>query len=696
MANKALLIANWAYADPERTLEALKGPEHNLGLLAKALSNESYGLFTPDNVHVERNLAATGIGKAMWDFTAHSVPDDHLLIYYTGHGVRLSTGELGLCGVDAERSSIEPLSFNSQQLRTWLNATRARSKVVVLDCCYAGAFLGGGSVDVDVLDRSFGEGIGVLVSGGMEPVPDSAADGPTPFTEALISVLLDPKIDASRYLFIEDAFAALQNRRPRLMPAPRYSPGPTGSLPLARRPVSDDSDDELPGWLDFDFDTVELQLSESELQVTIDGCAVSHHGLDLTRQMTLRRLPQLIDAVVRSSEQDEVRDRVIRKAWDCVGTSLFEALPVEARERICAVQAGPGRQVFRLRVGCSGGDRAQLNQLFPWEYLLAAQENQDDLVRPLGMREHVVVERVYGGSGPGRDSARATSAPVAGIRPRATATAERAFVTADRAFATAERAGLTEGSAERTESSGPAGALSMATVGLVNGLPGQHRGLGLRFAQEVKAMRRASLMYELGNTGNRADWPSFRDTLAQNPHHLVLALPVRRRDGEVRLGFDGMPDWRSLSELVNTLRSVDSLRTLSLITVAAEPGRDTYRGVAAAAQHFAYRLAKPVIYSCHRTEYCSAVAAFNKNELQTFPGLLIGALAHGKPLDRAFCYARNRSMLHVDEPMLAAFGVPGYYVERSAVERPAVERGGAERGAADQIRRWDSSPEAYT
>ena len=188
-------------------------------------------------------------------------------------------------------------------------------------------------------------------------------------------------------------------------------------------------------------------------------------------------------------------------------------------------------------------------------------------------------------------------------------------------------------------------------------------------------MKRASLMYELGNTGNRADWPSFRDTLAQNPHHLVLALPVRRRDGEVRLGFDGMPDWRSLSELVNTLRSVDSLRTLSLITVAAEPGRDTYRGVAAAAQHFAYRLAKPVIYSCHRTEYCAAVAAFNKNELQTFPGLLIGALAHGKPLDRAFCYARNRSMLHVDEPMLAAFGVPGYYVERSTAERSAVERG---------------------
>ena len=165
--------------------------------------------------------------------------------------------------------------------------------------------------------------------------------------------------------------------------------------------------------------------------------------------MTLRRLPQLIDAVVRSSEQDEVRDRVIRKAWDCVGTSLFEALPVEARERICAVQAGPGRQVFRLRVGCAGGDRAQLNQLFPWEYLLATQENQDDLVRPLGMREHVVVERVYGGSGSGREPARATSATVAGIRPRATAMGERVMATAERIGLTAayaERIGLTAGS----------------------------------------------------------------------------------------------------------------------------------------------------------------------------------------------------------------------------------------------------------
>jgi hypothetical protein len=666
MANKALLIANWAYADPERTLEALKGPEHNLSRLARALSDESYGLFPPENVRVERNLSMTGIGKAMWDFTAHSVPDDHLLIYYTGHGVRLSTGELGLCGVDAERSSIEPLSFNSQQLRTWLTGTRARSKVVVLDCCYAGAFLGG-SVDTELLDRSFGEGIGVLVSGGMEPVPDAAEDSPTPFTDALISVLLDPEVDASRYLFIEDVFTALQNRRPRLIPAPRYSPGPTGSLPLARRPMPDDADDELPSWVDFEFDTVELVLTESDLQVEVDGSTISHHGLDRTRQMTLRRLPQLIDAVVRSSEQDDIRDRVVRKAWDCVGTSLFEALPAEARERICMAQAGPGQQVFRLRIGCAGADPSQVHQLFPWEYLLASQDNQDDPVRPLGMREHVVVERTYGDCN-ARESGRTPPAGLTGPRPRAVAGdrigADRIGALTDRMVAGQRADRRTDPSAERNRS------MSIVTVGLVNGLPAPYRGLGVRLAQEVKGMKRASLMYELGNVGNRADWPSFRDTLLQNPHHLVLALPVRRREGEVRLGFDGAPDWRSLNELLTTLRAVESLRTLTLLTVAAPPGRDTYRGIAVAAQYFAYKLEKPVIYSCHRTEYCSAVEAFSKNELQTFPGLLIGALAHDKPLDRAFCYARNRSMLHIDEPMLAAFGVPGYYAARSGSERP--------------------------
>lgn len=669
MANKALLIANWAYADPERTLEALKGPEHNLGLLAKALTDEAYGLFEPANIRLESNLAMADIRTAMWDFTHHAVPEDHLLIYYTGHGVRLPQGKLGLCGVDAGRDNLEPRSFNSVELRGWLNETRARSKVVVLDCCYAGAFLGG-AVDEDVLDSAFGDGIGVLVSGGMEPVPDSLTAGPTPFTDALISVLLDPDIAATRYLFIENAYAALQNRQPRLIPEPRFSPGPRGQMPLARRPVPDDSDDELPGWTDVDFDTVELQLAESDLQVTINGSAISHHGLDRTRQMMLRRLPQLIDAVVRDCEQDEVRDRVVRKAWDCVGTSLFEALPAEAREWICAVQAGPGRQVFRLRVGCAGTERAQPHQLFPWEYLLAAQGHQDDPLRPLGMREHVVVERVYGGTG--REPGRVSSAPAGGTLPRVTAMSERL---AEPASVTAERSARRAAAAEEH-----AGSLSIASVGLVNGLSA-HRSLGLRLAQEVKAMKRASLMYELGNASSRADWPSFRDTLAQNPHHLVLALPIRRRDGEVRLGFDGMPDWRSLSEVLTTLRAVDSLRTLILITVAAQPGRDTYRGIAVAAQYFAHKLEKPVIYGCHRTEYCSAVAAFNKTELQTFPGLLIGALAHGKPLDRAFCYARNRSMLHVDEPMLAAFGVPGYYVERGFGERGLGERGTAGRGA---------------
>lgn len=78
--------------------------------------------------------------EAIEEFCADRRPDDQLLIYLSCHGVLDDRGRLYYAASDTRR----PRTAATAVAATWLNERledcRARSQIVILDCCHSGAF----------------------------------------------------------------------------------------------------------------------------------------------------------------------------------------------------------------------------------------------------------------------------------------------------------------------------------------------------------------------------------------------------------------------------------------------------------------------------------------------------------------------------------------------------------------------------
>src|SRR4051794_26490851 len=320
----------------------LRGPHHDVQRLKSALTHPTFGLFKPDDVEVRENLSAEDLSDALSQAASDSKPDDVLLIYYSGHGERLGVDQqLGLVGVDVPFERRLNRALHTRVLRDWLDEARARSTILVLDCCYSGQFRAGELVDDDVL-ATFGKGTIVLSSGGNQVVPDEGEqDGPSAFTAALAAVLVDENLQGTNgVLSAEDVYAALDRFEPRLTPRPHRNLKAEGRIGLAIRPRPELEARAMTvkGWpeklavIEVDITFTGEQVigkwdRDGNGRVTNDERDVT--ALDPTRLAAIRRLCQLADAVMRAKDySDPPWQRRARRALETAGANLFEvALP---------------------------------------------------------------------------------------------------------------------------------------------------------------------------------------------------------------------------------------------------------------------------------------------------------------------------------------------------------------------------------
>lgn len=628
---RALLIGNWAYTDPDMKLQPLRGPEKNLEIMAAALTDEQWGLCEPEQVTVLKNLTAQQMRDQLFDLAEAAQSDEALLIYYTGHGERLFNQQLGFCGVDAKGSRVEAGSFNSHDLKGWLTAyNRARSTVVVLDCCYSGQFMG--AVDAPAtLAESFGAGTAVLTSGGNELVPDAEGDGqPTRYTAALAKVLCDGEISGrGSFLSVDDVYDALDRFTPQLLPKPRRSLVGAGDIPLARREAVvtvGGQGSPLWGWREEQsFSTVEVAFTGDPVVVTWAGSSESIplERFDRTRQAALRRLSQLADAVVRAdvsgADAQAELAYAVRRTWECVGVNLFEtAFPASLQEHIRANLGSAGADVIRVRLTFGGG-AAALAQ-YPWEYLqLPPPPTQDPGRRiippPLALHAGLVVERALPAGSPVWDTR-----VEPGKRP---------------------------------------------IVGVVNALPHPYAEVGGRVAEELKALeanQKIGFPADLNDKG--AGWRQFMDSTDHGLQYLLLYLPVRRNGGVAEVGFyqPVTPDWRTSGELAAELNRDARVRAVFLATVAAPPGRDSFRGAIQFANELSRALHRPLFFVCHQPGFERFVENLPEPRPETLWGLMLDALSRGKELHRSFWYARDQVDRRLSQELKSVFGVPGCFL----------------------------------
>ena len=183
----ALLIGNQDYSD----WEPLKTPVNDVDEIAKVLrSNYAF------DVTKVTNASRNEILREIYNLGEKAEFNDHVLVYYAGHGLLDErTNEGYWIPVNAD-TSFRPDWVSNSEIKTALKSISSRHLLVMADSCYSGTLLRAGSaVDSNmpnsVLERLFLKKAKIAItSGGNEPVADSVSNGDTSlFAEAFTDAL---------------------------------------------------------------------------------------------------------------------------------------------------------------------------------------------------------------------------------------------------------------------------------------------------------------------------------------------------------------------------------------------------------------------------------------------------------------------------------------------------------------------------
>jgi uncharacterized caspase-like protein len=168
-ARYALLIATDCYVDDR--LANLEEAVRDADELAKVLLDEAIGNYR--EVTVLSNPTVQEARLATERFFGNRKPTDVLVFYFAGHAFRNEQGdELFLAVADTKkRDAPQTTSLTGHDLRSLLEHSRARRKLLLLDCCSSGALTLARGADEGEHDRAedFSRGLSRLVPAEPEP-----------------------------------------------------------------------------------------------------------------------------------------------------------------------------------------------------------------------------------------------------------------------------------------------------------------------------------------------------------------------------------------------------------------------------------------------------------------------------------------------------------------------------------------------
>jgi hypothetical protein len=301
-ARSALIVATYQYDDPR--LSMLRAPERDAEALAEVLGDAAIGGF---DVRTVVNQPAHVISVEVAEFFAHRHVGDVLLVHFSCHGVKDDSGDLFLAATDTRMDLLEATAVSSGYVNRAMTRSRSGCVVLLLDCCYAGAFARGmtrAGSDVDVTDRFGGRGRAVITAStalqfAFEGTELSAGDlvepGPSVFTRALVDGLRSGEADRNSdgIVSLDELYAHVHDEVTRANPdqtPQKWLFDVAGDLHVARRATPVTRPSELPGPLVESIDSLlawERESTIAPLQTLLLG---SHPGRALAARIALERL----------------------------------------------------------------------------------------------------------------------------------------------------------------------------------------------------------------------------------------------------------------------------------------------------------------------------------------------------------------------------------------------------------------------
>jgi Caspase domain/FG-GAP repeat len=154
---RALLVATATYSDP--ALAGLRAPTGDVAALATVLGDAAIGGFEVEQLV---DQPSEQLRRQIETFFGDGRPHDLLLFYVSGHGVLSQSRRFYFATADTSLQLLRSTAIEDSFVNDVIQSSRARSIVLILDCCHSGAFGKGlapkSATTVDVEHRFEGRG----------------------------------------------------------------------------------------------------------------------------------------------------------------------------------------------------------------------------------------------------------------------------------------------------------------------------------------------------------------------------------------------------------------------------------------------------------------------------------------------------------------------------------------------------------
>jgi|GEM_PF-923580 len=132
----ALLIGSLTYDDPK--FRRLQKPDADVTSLASVLRDPLIGAF--DDIQTSIDSSVATVRRDVASLFAHKDSDDLLLLYFAGHGIKDEYGHLHLALADTDSELLSATSLAADFVASEMDRSRSRKQILILDCCFSGAF----------------------------------------------------------------------------------------------------------------------------------------------------------------------------------------------------------------------------------------------------------------------------------------------------------------------------------------------------------------------------------------------------------------------------------------------------------------------------------------------------------------------------------------------------------------------------
>ncbi|MFK4104788.1 type VII secretion protein EccCb [Streptomyces sp. NPDC019531] len=246
MSRVALLVATTDYLDSG--LRRLRSPASDARRLGALLEDKAIGYF--DRVIPLVNESKAEIEEHIERVLRDLGPNDTLLLYLSCHGIRDKHGRLFFTTLRTKRDLPESTAISARFIEEQLSRCRSRRKVLLLDCCFGGAYVQGMAPfapdDGELSAQAAGKGTYVMTASDVlefafegETVKSRSGEFHSVFTEAVIDGLSTGRADVDNdgVITAHELFQHIA-RHVRESGAPQtpteFRSGVQGNIPLAK------------------------------------------------------------------------------------------------------------------------------------------------------------------------------------------------------------------------------------------------------------------------------------------------------------------------------------------------------------------------------------------------------------------------------------------------------------------------------